>query len=108
MIWRIIHCGLLVLLVGAIVASAFRSGRGRRFRLPRAAPWATSRTLPVRPESPRVPLDPATVWVDDGDTIRITWPDEPRETVRLLGIDAPEIRHKNDPIPEDQPQGPES
>jgi endonuclease YncB( thermonuclease family) len=46
--------------------------------------------------------------VDDGDTIRIAWPDAPRETVRLLGIDAPEVRHKNDSIPEDQPQGPES
>ena len=31
-----------------------------------------------------------------------------RETVRILGIDAPEVRHKNDPIPEDQPHGPES
>ena len=30
------------------------------------------------------------------------------ETVRLLGIDAPEVRHKNDPISQDQPYGPES
>jgi endonuclease YncB( thermonuclease family) len=49
-----------------------------------------------------------TVWVDDGDTIRISWLDGPRETVRILGIDAPEIRHQNNPIAEDQPYGQES
>jgi len=53
-------------------------------------------------------VDPATVWVDDGDTIRITWPDAPRETVRILGIDAPEIGHKSDPAAADQPYGRES
>jgi endonuclease YncB( thermonuclease family) len=53
-------------------------------------------------------VDPATVWVDDGDTIRIRWPDSPRETVRLLGIDAPEVRHPSNPIPEDQPYGREA
>ena len=31
-----------------------------------------------------------------------------RETVRILGSDAPEIRHKNNPIAEDQPSGQES
>jgi endonuclease YncB( thermonuclease family) len=53
-------------------------------------------------------VDPQTVWVDDGDTLKISWPDAPRETVRILGIDAPEIRHKDDPSSEDQPFGQES
>jgi endonuclease YncB( thermonuclease family) len=53
-------------------------------------------------------VDPARVWVDDGDTIRISWPDGSRETVRILGIDAPEIRHSSNPTAEDQPYGRES
>ena len=77
MIQRILRRGLLVLILAAIVAGMFRSRHGPRFRLPRVAPWATSRTLPVRPDGTRVPVDPARVWVDDGDTIRITWPDGP-------------------------------
>lgn len=108
MIRRIIRRVLLLLLLVAIVAGALRSRHGPRSWFSKVAPWATSRTLPARTDGRRVPVDPATVWVDDGDTIRITWPDAPRETVRLLGIDAPEVRHKNGPIPEDQPQGPES
>jgi endonuclease YncB( thermonuclease family) len=55
-----------------------------------------------------VPVDPRKVWVDDGDTIRIDWPDAPRETVRLLGIDAPEIHHTRNPSSLDQPYGRES
>ena len=47
------------------------------------------------------------VWVDDGDTIRITWPDAPPETVRILGIDAPS-RARSDPNTVDQPYGRES
>ena len=108
MIRRIVRRVLLLLVLAAIVAGALRWRHGPRFRLPRPAPWAKSRTLPVRPDGRRVAVDPATVWVDDGDTIRITWPDAPRETVRILGIDAPEVRHAHDPIPEDQPHGPES
>ena len=108
MIRRITRRVLLLLLLAAIVAGAFRSRYGARVRLPRVAPWATTRTLPARPDGTRVPVDPASVWVDDGDTIRITWPDGPREPVRILGIDAPEVRHKNDPAGEDQPGGPES
>jgi len=64
--------------------------------------------MPARPVGTRVVVDPARVWVDDGDTIRITWPDAPPETVRILGIDAPEIGHKNDPTAADQPYGRES
>ncbi len=108
MIRRILRRVLLLLLLAAIVAGAVRSRHGPRFGFPRVAPWATSRTLPARTDGTRVPVDPAAVWVDDGDTIRITWPDAPSETVRLLGIDAPEVRHKNDPISQDQPYGPES
>ncbi len=105
---RIVRRVLLLLLLAAIVAGAFRSRSGPRFRLPRVAPWAKTRTLPARPDGTRVPVDPTTVWVDDGDTIRITWPEGQRESVRILGIDAPEVRHKHDPIPTDQPHGPES
>jgi micrococcal nuclease len=108
MIQRILRRVVLLLILAAIVAGAFHSRRGPRLRFPRAAPWATSRTVRVRPDGTRVPVDPAAIWVDDGDTIRITWPDGSREPVRILGIDAPEVRHKNDPTGEDQPGGPES
>ena len=35
-------------------------------------------------------------------------PRDKKESVRILGIDSPEVRHKHDPIPTDQPHGPES
>jgi|GEM_PF-893067 len=96
----------MLLLLVALALGVLRSRTG--LRLPSIARWATSRTLPIRPAGTRVLVDPATVWVDDGDTIRITWPDAPRETVRILGIDAPEVRHRSNPNAADQPYGPES
>ena len=56
----------------------------------------------------RVRVDPQTVWVDDGDTIRISWPGEPAERVRLLGIDAPEVANPRYPEHQEQPYGAEA
>jgi len=56
----------------------------------------------------RVAVDPRMVWVDDGDTIRISWPDAPAERVRLLGIDAPEVANDRYPDHKEQPYGAES
>jgi micrococcal nuclease len=106
MIRRLARRAVLLLLLVALALGVLRTKFG--LRLPRGARWATSRTIPTRPVGTRVVVDPATVWVDDGDTIRITWPDAPPETVRILGIDAPEIGHKSDPTAEDQPYGRES
>jgi len=106
MIRRLARRALLLLLVVALALGVLRSRTG--LSLPSIARWATSRTLPLRPAGTRVLVNPATVRVDDGDTIRITWPDAPRETVRILGIDAPEIGHRSGPTAEDQPYGRES
>jgi len=51
----------------------------------------------VREARVRVAVDPGSVWVDDGDTVRIRWPDAPAERVRILGIDAPEVANRRDP-----------
>ena len=106
MIRRLVRRTLTLLLLVVLALGVLRTKTG--LRLPRSARWATSRTVPTRPAGTKVLVDPATVWVDDGDTIRITWPDAPRETVRILGIDAPEIGHGSDPTAGDQPYGRES
>jgi len=61
-----------------------------------------------RPHSLRVPVDPARVQVDDGDTVVIRWSRDDVETVRILGIDTPETRHLEHELPYAQPFGPEA
>ena len=61
-----------------------------------------------RPHGARVPVDPAQVVVDDGDTVVIRWPKEEAETIRILGIDTPETRHPEHNLPYAQPFGPEA
>ncbi len=106
MIRQVARRTFLLLLLIVVALSVLRAKT--RLRIPRISPWATSRTSPVRQAGIKIAVDPRRVWVDDGDTIRITWPDAPAETVRILGIDAPEVRHKNDPSSWDQPYGRES
>jgi endonuclease YncB( thermonuclease family) len=61
-----------------------------------------------RPHGQPVQVDPATVSIDDGDSVFIRWPDGDVETVRILGIDTPETRHDEHGIPIAQPFGPEA
>ncbi|WP_165067712.1 thermonuclease family protein [Paludisphaera rhizosphaerae] len=61
-----------------------------------------------RPALVRVEVDPRTVWVDDGDTIRIKWANAPAERVRILGIDAPEVANARYPDHKEQEYGEES
>jgi len=61
-----------------------------------------------RPALTRVAVPVAAVTVDDGDTVEIRWTPTDIETVRILGIDAPETRHLEHNIPFDQPFGPEA
>jgi endonuclease YncB( thermonuclease family) len=61
-----------------------------------------------RPHSARVPVDPAQVSVDDGDTVVVHWSKDDAETVRILGIDTPETRHLEHNLPYAQPFGPEA
>jgi endonuclease YncB( thermonuclease family) len=55
-----------------------------------------------------VPLSAALVHVDDGDTVAIQWHEKDEETVRILGIDAPETRHLEHNLPYAQPFGEEA
>ncbi|MCL4848699.1 MAG: thermonuclease family protein [Acidobacteria bacterium] len=80
-----------------------------------AAGWpapveSQGRPLPPqpRPHSTRVAVEPAQVVVDDGDTVVIRWRADEHETVRLLGIDAPETRHPDHDLPHAQPFGEEA
>ena len=61
-----------------------------------------------RPNGTRVPMDPATIEIDDGDSLLIRWSKADLETVRILGIDTPETRHLEHNLPYAQPFGPEA
>ena len=61
-----------------------------------------------RPNGTRVPVDPARLEVDDGDTVTIRWARGDTENVRILGIDTPETRHVEHDIPYAQSWGPEA
>ena len=56
----------------------------------------------------RLAVDPARIQVDDGDTVVIRWSKDDLETVRILGIDAPETRHLEHDLPYAQAFGPEA
>ncbi len=61
-----------------------------------------------RTHSVLVAVDPASILVDDGDTVEIAWSRNDKETVRILGIDSPETEHQKHEIPRDQPYGREA
>lgn len=61
-----------------------------------------------RPHGVRVAVPVERISVDDGDGIRIKWQSGETETIRILGIDAPETRHIEHNIPFDQPFGREA
>src|SRR6267378_7711511 len=61
-----------------------------------------------RPHGTRVPVDPAVIEIDDGDSLLIRWSKADLETVRILGIDTPETRHLEHNLPYAQPFGPEA
>lgn len=61
-----------------------------------------------RPSGSRVDVPIEKIRMDDGDTVTIDWSDEDRETVRILGIDTPEIQHAEFNIPFEQPFGREA
>ena len=61
-----------------------------------------------RPHGQPVAVDPASITVDDGDTVSIRWGADDVEIIRILGIDTPETRHDEHSIPLDQPFGREA
>ncbi len=79
-----------------------------RLTTPRAAEPRPRPSPQTRPHSMRVPVDPARIEVDDGDTVVIRWSKGDLETVRILGIDTPETRHLEHNLPYAQSFGPEA
>lgn len=73
-----------------------------------AAPDRPAPKPQPRPHGLRVPVDPARILMDDGDTVDIRWSAGDLETVRILGIDCPETRHLEHNIPYPQDFGPEA
>ncbi len=61
-----------------------------------------------RPHGVRVEVPRERIEADDGDTFFVRWSKDDAETVRVLGIDAPETRHLAHEIPFAQPFGPEA
>jgi len=56
-----------------------------------------------------VPVEKAWIRFDDGDTVMIHWPKRASpETIRILGIDTPEVQHLEHDLPYDQPFGREA
>lgn len=78
------------LLLGLVAAAGFWA-----LRPPQAASAAGEK---------RVAVPKALIHFDDGDSIAIRWP-KGIETVRLLGIDTPEVLHLDHDIPRAQAQG---
>jgi micrococcal nuclease len=95
---RWLRLALAALLALAAGAQARRSSR-------RAEPPASPQ---LRPAAERVPVDPKLLVADDGDTVVVRWSRREREKVRILGIDAPELRHLESEIPYAQPKSAEA
>jgi micrococcal nuclease len=77
----------------------------------RARPTAATRQREQpqpRPHGMRVEVDPERIVIDDGDTLVLRWAGDDAETVRILGVDAPETRHPEHDIPHPQPFGAEA
>jgi endonuclease YncB( thermonuclease family) len=91
------------LLPAAALAQAAAPPRAPRPAEPRPEPKPQ-----LRPHGLRVPVDPARIQVDDGDTVVVRWSKDDVETVRILGIDTPETRHLEHDLPYAQPFGPEA
>jgi micrococcal nuclease len=100
---------IVTLILAAALAPA--TARAQATAPPRAQRPAEPRPEPkpqVRPHGLRVPVDPARIQVDDGDTVFVRWSKDDLETVRILGIDTPETRHLEHDLPYAQPFGPEA
>jgi micrococcal nuclease len=59
-------------------------------------------------EPARMPVPKDALLLDDGDSVAIRWKPGEEETVRLLGIDTPEVLHLEHNLPYAQPFGDEA
>ncbi len=95
-------------LAAALAPAAALAQAAAPQRAPRPAEPRPEPKPQPRPYGMRVPVDPARIQVDDGDTVVVRWSKDDLETVRILGIDTPETRHIEHDLPYAQPFGPEA
>jgi micrococcal nuclease len=98
-----------ILLTMAVTVSAVPSVTPNRRGLESPQVAAAPQTaLPARPTGTRIAVTRDRILVDDGDTIALRWSETDVETIRILGIDAPETRHHEHDLPYGQPFGEEA
>ena len=118
---RKLRKALALSLLGLLLLFAVSGRHSRRWfrpfsgslasRLPRErAPvvYGEPGALQSRDHGVRVAVSLRSIYFDDGDTVKITWSGGTAEEVRILGIDAPEIAHKNRGRPLGQQEGPDA
>lgn len=97
---------LSLAVLAALVVAAFMALSGVVDALPASAEIWTRATTVAEPSRPSGDTTPAVVTrVIDGDTIVVSTDTHPALTVRLLGIDTPEVRKPHTPV---QPCGPQA
>ena len=104
-------CLTFVALLAGLQAPARVAGQAAPVHQAPAGARGASEARPApqpRPQGLRVPVDPAKIVMDDGDTVDIRWSKGDTETVRILGIDCPETRHLEHNLPYPQDFGPEA
>ena len=106
-------CLTFVALLAGLQAPARVAGQAAPAAQAPAAARGASEARPAPKPQPRlhglrVPVDPAKILMDDGDTVDIRWSRDDLETVRILGIDCPETRHIEHNLPYPQDFGPEA
>jgi len=72
----------------------------------RSAPWLVSGADAEEPA--RVLVAKESLFFDDGDSVVVRWKDAEPETVRMLGMDTPEVLHLEHNLPYPQPFGNEA
>jgi micrococcal nuclease len=104
-----IATGIVTGTVGLVAAgcasapSAEPSADAARTKPPQST-RATGRSS-ARGEPRRRPVEKSRLRFDDGDTLDIVWEGGTRETVRIRGIDTPEVAHPEHKLPVAQPYG---
>jgi endonuclease YncB( thermonuclease family) len=103
---RFATLGFALALITPLLHSAASGAPARQPAGQRAEPPAPKPQ--PRPYGKRIPVAPAAISVDDGDTVTIRWTAKDTEIVRILGIDAPETRNPEHNLPVAQAFGPEA
>ena len=104
---RRLLCGLWVACLSLIPLSATAAAEQGVAERPRRSERGNVQPQP-RVHGRRVPVEARFVRINDGDTISVRWNRTDVETIRILGIDAPETGDPEHDIPLPQSFGPEA